>query len=211
MKKIALLVAAALALITVHSQAQQVQLNLEGAQLLTSGSTAMANNMLVELIEDTTTTFGAPTPTSFVGTDPNEAVLWSGTVSSGQSGVAGGFGPVQITLSGASLTTGDYLLLRWFPTLSLSASSPGANTTYGQFRTNAVENGSDIAWQVPAASADPYQLNFLTVSEGGTEPNSAGVANLTVTSVPEPASLSLIAGAFSVGALALRRRKTGSV
>jgi hypothetical protein len=163
------------------------------------------------LIGDTSTTFGAPTPTSFTGTDPNEVVLDSFALNSATAGVAGGFIQsivLSLTGSGVPPDVGTDLLLRWFPTLTTSSSTPGAGTTYGQFTTTAVENGSGIAWQLPASPAND-DLNFLTVSEGGTEANSKGVANLVVGgAVPEPSSLAAI-GSIIVcgGAVALRRRR----
>jgi len=216
MKKLALFGAVLMAIITVRGHAAQVTINIGGSQLLQSdGSTPVADGMLVQLLADTTGTFGAPTATSFTGTDPNELVLWSGTISAASVGSAGGFsGQAILTLGGlgAAENTGDYLLLRWFPTLSLSASAPGAGTTYGQFdnsnsSTADSASGSDIPWQIPATAAQPYTLNYLSVSKGGDEPNSAGVANLTVAPVPEPSSFSMMAGAFAVGAVFLARRR----
>ena len=215
MKKRILFIAAMLALVSAHSQADTVTINVAGGQLLTSGSTAVPNNMLIQLLGDTTSTFGAPTAGSFTGTDPNEVVLWSGTVSSVNSGFAGGFSSkVVLTLGalGAAENTGSYLMLRWYPTLSVSASTPGGGTTYGQFdnsgnTTPDAASGSDIDWQVPATSGNAYTLNYLSVSEGGDEPNSAGVANLTVGAVPEPTTFSFVAGALALSALVARRRR----
>ncbi len=212
-KPLLLVLGALLALTSARTNADQVTINLGGAQLLTSGSTAVPNNMLVQLLANTSSSFDAPTGTSFTGGDPDEVVLWSGTISSTQSGVPGGFlDAITLTLGqlGAAEETGDYLMLRWYPTLSLSAAQPGVGTHYGQFddfglTTPDADSASDIDWQIPATQSNPYTLNYLSVSEGGDEPNSAGVASFTV--VPEPGSISLIAGAFGIGLVALRRRR----
>jgi hypothetical protein len=210
MKKFALLFAIALASLSVRSQAS-VTINLEVAQLLTSGSAAIPNGCLIELIGDTSTTFGAPTASSFTGTDPNEVVLDSFAMNSASVGIAGDFEQqIVLTLTGSGVPpdAGSDLLLRWFPTLTTSSSTPGAGTSYGQFTTTAVENGSNIAWVIPA-NGSTDALKFLTVSQGGSEANSTGVANLVVGgAVPEPSSLAAI-GSIIVcgGAVALRRRR----
>jgi hypothetical protein len=149
-----------------------------------------------------------------VGTDPNEALLWSGTTNSATLGIAGSFrDAITITLDASGTAQGNLdsytnadLLLRWYPTLTLSSSVPGAGTTYGQFRTDAVENSSDIPWQVPSSGAD--NLNFLTVASGvGTEPTSTGVASLVVAAVPEPSSLAAFGSLIVLGFAFLRRRR----
>lgn len=215
MKKTILIVTSILALLSVSSRANQVTIDLGGGQLLTSSSAAVPDNMLVQLLADTTSTFGAPTAGSFTGTDANEIVLWSGTISFANSGIAGGFSsPVQLTLGqlGATEATGSFLMLRWYPTLTAAASSPGAGTSYGQFDDSNIStpdaaSGSNIDWQIPATSASPYTLNYLSMSEGGDEANSAGVANLTTGAVPEPTTLSLMAGVMAVGAMVLQKRR----
>jgi hypothetical protein len=207
--------AAVLALMSTRSHAGSVTINLIADYLQTSGSIPVSDGMLVQLVGDTTSTFGAPTATSFTGTDPNEIVLWSGVVEAGQLGQAGSLSdPITLTLGalGAAENTGDYLMLRWYPTLSLSASTPGAGTSYGQFNNNGsatpdAASGSDIAWLIPASAASPYALNYFNTLEGGDEPVSAGVANLKVAAVPEPTTLALMVGSVAVGAMFLRRRR----
>jgi len=207
---------AALALMSARSNANNtVTINLLADYLQTSGSAPVSDGMLVQLVGDTTSTFGAPTASSFTGTDSNEIVLWSGVVEAGQIGQAGSFSDqVSLTLGalGAAENTGDYLMLRWYPTLSLSASAPGAGTKYGQFDNNGLTtpdaaSGSDIAWQMPATASSPYALNYYNVTEGGDEANSAGVANLTVGAVPEPTTFSFVAGALALSALVCGRRR----
>ncbi len=213
MKKIFVPVAAILALLPARGHADTVVITLEAAQLLTSGSTAIPNGSLIELLADTSSTFGAPTAASFTGADANEVLLWSGTENSAVLGVPGDFKQtITLTLNTSPTEpfVGADLLLRWFPTLTASALDPGAGTSYGQFRTASVENGSNIGWLVP--SSGDYNLNFITASQavGGTpEPNSAGVANLIVAAIPEPANLPVLAGAFAAlaGVFALRRRR----
>ena len=210
MKRSLLLVAAALALMSARSRADTVTIVLEGAQLLTSGSTPIPDGSLIQLLADDSTTFGLPTPTSFEGTDPNEVLLDSFAMDSATVGVAGDF-KESITLTLETSPTepfvGADLLLRWYPTLTTSSAAPGEDTPFGQFRTDAVENSSDIAWVVP--SSGNYNLNFITMSQSPSspEPNSAGVASMTVGAVPEPSSFTMVAGAVAIGAAALRRRR----
>ncbi|HEX4083802.1 MAG TPA: PEP-CTERM sorting domain-containing protein [Chthoniobacteraceae bacterium] len=200
---------------------------LTAGQLLTSSSIAIPDGALVQLIGDTTSTAGAPTATSFTGSDPNEQILDSFAVNSSSSGTPGVFqDSITINLGTGlnEIPTGDYLFLRWYPTIQYStylpgSSEPGSGTTYGQFTSSTEEFPGDpdptIAWVAPSSGAED-DLWFLTVSEASTfgpstpnnpPANSAGVANLTVAAVPEPGSVALLMGAFGVGAMAFRRRR----
>jgi MYXO-CTERM domain-containing protein len=209
MKRTSLVFASLLALVCVRSHATTVTLNLEAAQLLTSGSITIPNGCLIQLLGDTSTTFGAPTSSSFTGTDPNEVVLASFAMDSSTVGVAGDFKePIILTLTGTGFPPDaeSDLLLRWYPTLTTSSSTPGSGTSYGQFRTDSIENGSNIAWVLPASGTKA--LNFVTISQGGTEPNSAGVANLIIGAIPEPSTVSFAFAALALLAPALRRRRS---
>jgi hypothetical protein len=177
----------------------------------------MANGYLLQVIADTSSTPGAPTASSFTGTDSNEVVVTSTAMnyvaSPGDAAINVSF---TLGTTGTPTGTGSYLFLRWYPTLTSSATSPGNGTSYGQFSSLSDEypsNTSSIDWQIPAFGN--YDMYFLTQSQDslgpGTAnnppPNSAGVANLVVGAVPEPASISLIAGAIGLGAIAVRRRR----
>jgi hypothetical protein len=215
MKKTLLFAAAALGLMHAQSCATEVTLNLDAGQLLTSGSVAIPDGCLIQLLGDPSTTFGAPTASSFTGADPNEVVLASFAMNSSSVGTAGDFlEPIVLTLTGDGVPPdkGSDLLLRWYPTITYASYNasigPEAGTSYGQFRTDAVEDGSDIAWVLPGSGT--VALNFLTVSQpNGTEPNSAGIAGMTVANVPEPGAFSLMGVALGIGGVALRRRHQG--
>lgn len=216
--KIALVAAGMLALMSARSHAQGTS-----SIILTSGSLAIPDGDLVQVLGDTTSTFGAPTPTSFEGTDPNEVLLASFAMNDTDTGIPGVFqGTITFNLgTGAGeIPAGSFLLLRWYPTLTTAATVPGANTPYGQFSSSTQEYPGDpnpqttIPWTVPSFGEFNYDVWFLTANEDSNGPsapvnppaNSAGLANYTV-AVPEPTTLSLMAGAFGIGAMALRRRK----
>ena len=189
----------ALLLATVTTGDADVTLNLGGGNLYTSGGALAPAGSLVQLIVSTgDNVFSAPTANSFVGTSSDDFVLASFAVNpDGQFGQ-----PITFTLGGNDVTANDLLLLRWYPTL-MSASGPGEGTSYGQFRTDAIESFSNSAWVVP--NDGTYTLNFLTQSQGGPNSESAGVANLAV--VPEPSTVTLLALGGIAGAAALLRRR----
>src|SRR6184192_1195960 len=114
-----------------------VTINLGAAELFQSdGTTPIPAGSLLQLVaSETDSTFTLPTPASFTGGSADDAV-----VASFASQANGSFaGPLVLTLSG-SLTAGDPLMLRWWPTLTPGALSPGFSTAFGQFRTYAIEN-----------------------------------------------------------------------
>ena len=196
--------ALAATLVTASAAMATVTINL-GADVLfqSDGTTPIPTGALVQLVASTLdNTFTAPTATSFTGGSTDDVVLANLV-----AGAPGEFAaPVVLNLSG-NLTTGDELMLRWWPTLTISSSTPGTGATFGQFRTDSIENFSDIAWVVPG---DPSNvgLNFLDTAGGGTEPNSAGRAAFSVTAVPEPSTWTVAAiVATSLGAHFLRRRR----
>ena len=115
-------------------------------------------------------------------------------------GTAGDFDRViNLTLSGG-LQAGDALLLRWFPTLTTNAATPGSGTSYGQFRTDAVVDGSDIAWVTPGDGATDA-LNFATASQGGSQPDGAGTASETTPGGGPAETTPQITGATSAEAV----------
>jgi len=184
-----------------------IVINLTSAQLYgANGTTPMADGMLIQLLASTTdAAFAAPTATSFVGGSVDDVVQASYAMSSATaSGFPGGhIQAITLTFAG-NFNAGDALLLRWWPTLAANASIPGVNTPYGEFRSDQVENGSQVSWFAPSDGAN-VQLKFLDAAAGGTRPDSAGRASL-VTAVPEPTGMGLIL----VGGLgfAARRRRS---
>lgn len=195
------LLLSSLLLLTAAAAHADVTLNLGGGNLYTAGGTSLAPvGSLVQLVVSTgDNLFSAPTPNSFVGTSTDDFVLASFTIDD----AAGAFTqPITFTLGVNSVTAGDLLMLRWYPTLT-SASGPGEGTSYGEFRTDAVQSFSNIAWAVP--NDGTYDLNFLTEAFGGPNAESAGYANFTV--VPEPSSVALLAFGGIAGAVAVFRRR----
>ncbi len=188
-------------LVTSISAHATITINLGVDKLFQSnGTTPIPTGSLLQLVVSTTdNVFTLPTAGSFVGGSADDIVLASfACQSNGSFG-----GPIVFSLSG-NLNAGDQIMLRWFPTLTISSSSPGAGTSFGQFRTDNIESASNIAWVVPA-DGSTVSLNFLDIAGGGTEPNSAGTASLVTAAIPEPSSVAL--AIFGGGALfaALRR------
>jgi len=222
-KKIALLGFSTLALLSAKSFAQTSSITL------TSGSLAIPDGDLVQLIGDTSSSFGAPTATSFTGSDPNEVVLASFAMDDTTTEIGGVFQETitfNIGTGAGQIPAGSNLLLRWYPTVSFASynaltSTPGAGTAYGQYTSTAQEYPGDpnpqtaTPWTVPVAGDFNYDVWFLTVSEDANGPstpvnppaNSAGLANLTVAAIPEPTTLSFVAGALALSALVWRRRR----
>jgi len=179
---------ACLALLSCLSARATVTLNVDAADLRTAnGSELMSTNGLILLVASTNDlAFGGPTATSFVTGD--DVVLFRTDLSS--LGEAGFFqGVVNISLSSfPGLEPGDPVQLYWFPTLNVGSSSPGAGTTYGYYRHDTGLDGS-AAWVIPG-DGSLVDLKFLTVSQGGSNPNTLGYAN-HVNMVPPPTILSL--------------------
>jgi hypothetical protein len=182
-----------------------VTINLGGAELFQSdGTTPIPLNSLIQLVASTTdNTFTLPSTTSFTGGSADDQVIASfGT--NNASGQGSFLQPVVFSYSG-NFNAGDQLILRWWPSLTTAASTPGV-TTFGQFRTDNVENFSSIAWVAPA-DGNTESLNFLDQSGGGSEPDSAGRASFSTAAVPETSTV--VCALLSGGAVvfhAIRRR-----
>ena len=196
-----------------------VAVQLDAGVLRTSTGSTFTGGMLQLIAARTANaTFAAPTANSFVGGDTaNEFVLASFAFNQGGAGFVTGETSNFInftyenTTPGNSSTTfdpGDSLLLRWYPSLTLSSSSPGAGTSYGQYRSSSPPNGG-LAWAGPADGSTLTGSNgliFLTSSANGANPDIAGYASNFVASVPEPSSVVLSSAVALLGLLKLRRR-----
>ena len=167
------------------------------------GTTPMATGMLVQLIVSPLSNgFAPPDSSSFTG-NSDDIVLASFMTSSPGTAAQ----PIVVTYN-SPIAAGEQILLRWFPTISGTTppAAPPAGTPYGQFRTDITENFSSGPWTLPADGTLAYDLNFLTMSAGGSEPESAGRASLVVlAAIPEPSTFALLATGIA-GALVLRRR-----
>lgn len=179
-----------------------ITINLTGAYIqFADGFTRAPVGSLVQLVASTNDSiFTAPSADSFTGDSSDDFVVASFEVNL----EPGAFlEDIVFSLAG-TLGTGDQLMLRWFPQLTLTAAAPGADAQYGEFRTDAIENGSTTNWTVPA-DGSTHELYFLTSSAGGTRPNSEGAANFVV--VPEPSTYALmVVGAAGLVGYARRRR-----
>ncbi len=166
-----------------------VSLTLGAGNLRTSdGSSLMPGTGLIVLLADSNQDGFAS-----IGTDNfasgDDTILFQGALDSGL-GDGMFLRSVNLTLAGG-LTAGDPVQLYWYPTLSESSTSPGHGTSFGSYRdaTGSLD-GSD-PWILPSDGMS-MNLNFLTASAGGSNPDSIGWAS-QVTPMPEPQSL-LLAG-----------------
>ena len=180
-----------------------VTINLGGGYIyFADGTTKAPLGSLLQLVASTNDNiFSAPTPGSFTGGSSDDVVIASFEVNQ-EPGI---FLEDIVFSLGGTLGVGDQLMLRWFPSLTLSASAPGGGEQYGEFRTDAVENGSTTNWLVPA-DGQTHDLNFLTIAAGGTRPDAEGAANFVV--VPEPSTVALLGfGGIAAAAGLLRKRR----
>src|SRR4051812_33252633 len=207
MKSNRVLTACALSLLLCIASARaDVTITLSVGKLFTSNGADFPSGGLIQLVADTSQNgFTSPTAASFTGGSADDFLLAS-FGSNNFPGPGSAQTNVTFTLGQNGVTVADPLLLRWWPTLTTGATQPGGGTSFGEFRTNAIENGSTIAWAVPASDGN-YDLNFITATYNGTEPDLAGRALFTVpAAIPEPSTLALaLCGAL--GALPLIRRK----
>jgi hypothetical protein len=178
-----------------------ITINL-GAGNLYGTSTATlfpAGGLLQLIVSSTDNVFSAPVAGSYTGNSADDIILASFTTLT-----PGTFQQViNFALSG-NIGPGDQILLRWFPTLTLADTTPPAGAPFGQFRTDLIENFSDIPWNLPNDGAI-VGLNFLTMAQGGTRMEIEGVANMMV-AIPEPSTIALL-GLSVVGLAAYSRRR----
>jgi hypothetical protein len=160
--------ACAQATITINIDAADLR-TADGSQLMPLGGQVL----LVASPDDAK--FSGPTPTSFVSGD--DVVLLRRNLDSGlpgyfQAGVNFDFN------SFPGLNPGDPLQLYWFPTLTASDTIPGEGTPYGFYRHETGLDGS-APWVIPG-DGSVVSINFITVSQGGSNPNSLGHANSVI-------------------------------
>lgn len=123
------------------------------------------------------------------------------------SGAGPGFAFDSVTLDlGSGWEENDALALLWFPTLSPASTHTLAGDPYG-FYTDPTGIDFSDPWFTPADGSSDYTLNFVTVSQGGSNPDSTGNASLAV--IPEPAIAAVLGGLFVLG-LAVWRRRNGA-
>lgn len=169
--------------------------DFDGSNLVSSGA------LVVIGVSTLDGSFATPSPTGFFSGDDVE--IYRGNVSpDGQ--FTGSLSGVNYS-SIANWTAGDPLAIYWYPTLTTASTAPEVGVSYGTFRTDSVQSGSEIAWISPS-DGTTSALSFVTASLGGDNPDALGYASNLV--VPEP---STYAGAFGAlclaGATWFRRRK----
>jgi hypothetical protein len=188
------------------ARADQVTIVLEAGDLLTSTSLLLPAGSLIELVN--LGSDGVFNPIS-LNDGGSQWVSGDDSLVPGAENFSGGSSSPGIldqtlTFDLSSAPVGTMLGIRWFPGLlasQFSAAGPSFGQSYGQFtrQTNPLNGGTD--WVITGSGTLPDFDPLVTMSEGGPDLNSAGLANLTI--VPEPtATAFLLAG----GLLLLRRR-----
>lgn len=183
------IVLATLALAAVSTSAHALSIGIDAELLKTADGQAMSESGLVVLTAVTNGSQFGPTATSFTG--ENEIVLGKWDLSAfATPGVFDAFAANLSFIDGWN--ENDPLRLYWYPTLTLSSTAPGAGTSYGTY-SDAVGLDGSAAWLTPTESAT-ISLYFYTndatfLSPGGSNDADAGLANLTVSAVPEPSNL----------------------
>jgi hypothetical protein len=182
--------------------ADEITMSFTAGVLSNSLGTPISDGSLLQIIASPDTTFSAPTTTDFLGVSSNDILLWSGSMDSSTSGVSGVIITPALHFDLATYpVSGDYLIIRWFPSLTTADTAPGA-TTYGEYGYN-----NDNTWIAGGASST-LSYSFLTQSSGaGSSPDSLGYASNTVSPVPEPSSYATVIGLFSLGMMLLQIRR----
>jgi len=204
MKKLVLLSAALACLTVTEIRAGTISMDFQVGVLADSSGTPITDGSLFQIIASPDTTFSAPTPTSFLGNSSNDVLVWSGGFDS--STVGAGPGIADMAVNNIDLSTypiaGDYLTIRWFPTLTSSSLQPGASTSYGQYGYL-----NDNSW-IAGNAGSSITYTFLTQSTGiGSATNSIGYANNTVTPVPEPSSSAIVIALCALAVTIHHRRR----
>jgi hypothetical protein len=196
---------AALVQLPSMSFGQSVTFNIDAEVLKTSGGAPMPITGLVMLVADTSVNgFSGPTDTAFVNGDDLELMRWS---------LDSTFGPGVFQKAANNLPllgswdANDPVQLYWFPTLTVGSATPGAGTSYGQYRDAVGLDMSDI-WVTPSAGGT-VDLKFFTsdatfLHSGGSNPDSAGDASLTT--VPEPSAYSAVFAMLCLAGVVVRRK-----
>lgn len=190
------------AILPVSGQAAIITIDAELLKNALGG--AMPTTGLVVLTAGPTGTFGGPTALSFTSGDEVVLQRWD-LAAFGMAGILSDR-TSDFAFSG-SLGEGDPVRIYWYPTLNLASAEPGAGTSYGTYRDAVGLDGSS-AW-VLGGEGDLTSLKMYTsdstfLRAGGSNPGSAGNANLQV--IPEPGTISLSLAALAVAGL-IRRRK----
>jgi len=179
-----------------------------------SAGGGIPDGAIVQLVVSTeNATFEEPTPDDFTGGGDDLVLMTTSADSFGgifNEGSASGF--VQNRNFDAMFDAGDPLLLRWWPTLTDVATSPGQVTPYGEFRPLddvTVTAGSDHPFVTPSNQSANIQLTMRVDFAGSVESPggdvSLGDIRFESTAIPEVGSGLLVL--FGACGLAMRRRR----
>lgn len=183
-------------------RSQTVTLNIQSGIMSNSVGTVVPDGSLFQVIASPDATFAAPTAGSFTG-GSNDIVIFSYAVNSVASGASGYVLTAPVINLSTYAIAGDFLELRWFPTLTTGSASPGGSTFYGQY---GYAEQSTSAWIAPA-SGQTLSYAFLTTSAGGTLADTVGQAMSQTAPIPEPSTYAAIFGVAALGFVAYRRRQ----
>jgi len=197
------------------AQPYTATIDLTAGVLYNSSGQVLPQGDLVLLVADTGTNGFGPLDTgssltvgSFLNSE--DQIIGSTTVSTQEGSYPTGTAVASfpsIPVGSGSYTTlaaGDSVAVFWFTGLNSSSTvlTPGS---YGYYTTSVPADGS-ASWVVPPSGAGAVDLVFETGADFGSNPETAGYANLTA--VPEPATYALLAGvAALVGAVGIRFRQ----
>lgn len=179
-----------------------------GAGILTnSNSTPLVDGSLVILLTNgLNSSFTAPTSSAFVTGD--DVLLDKFGTNSVDFGGPGGLIATLNPSFSSALTVGQQIMVRWFPSLTLASSTPGAGTSYGEYSFTAGNTDSTAAdWLIPGSGSIGPTL-ATTAIFGSLNP-SFGQASLLVagaTPIPEPSAFALLGGLAALGLAGWRRR-----
>ena len=115
------------------------------------------------------------------------------------------YGAAIISYTG-DISAGDQFRLYWFPTVTLAAATLTGGEQFGLYGPDLVGlDGSDSPWVLSGDGGGYYALYFVTQSQGGSNPNTAGWAT-DAAAIPEPSTMALAALGLLAAAVVCNRR-----